>query len=63
MLYVFLHKQHISDMKKFQQYSATNNYFVATESVNNVENFEIKDPKLIKLGGYEDISSANLKAK
>lgn len=56
-------KHHISEMKKSQQYSATNNYFVATESVNNVENFEIKDPKLIKLGGYEDISSTNLKAK
>lgn len=56
-------KHHINEMKKSQQYAATNNYFEATQEKNKVQNFDIKDPKLIKLGGYEKISATDLKAK
>ena len=56
-------KHHINEMKKSQQYAATNNYFAEEVSEKKLQNFEIKDPKLIKLGGYEEISAADLKAK
>jgi predicted Zn-dependent protease len=56
-------KHHINELKKSQQYAATNNYFTEEKNEPILQKFEIKDPKLIKLGGYEEISLANLKAK
>lgn len=56
-------KHHIKEMKKSQQYSATNNYFLPEEKTNVKQDFVIKDPKLIKLGDYEEISSADFKSK
>lgn len=55
-------KHHIKEMKKSQQYAATNSYF--SDDKNKIaKTFEIKDPKLIKLGGYEEVSLASAKAK
>lgn len=56
-------KIHMKQMKKNQEFRIDNTYFAEyTPSVKNVS-LEIKDPKLIKLGGYEDISSEKLKTK
>ena len=56
-------KHQIKEMKKSQQYSATNNYFVEENKTKSFQNFEIKDPKLIKLSEYQEISTDKLKAK
>ena len=56
-------KHQIKEMEKSQRYSASSKYFadfapdVKTVSVN------LKDPKLIKLGGYEEISQDKYRAK
>lgn len=56
-------KHHIKEMKKSQQYSVTSNYFKEDNKNDFVQNLEIKDPKLIKLGGYEEISNSKIKSK
>lgn len=57
-------KLHIKEMQQAQKYGATKTYFedYAPEKVTTV-NFSIKDPKLIKIGGYKDITDANYNAK
>lgn len=55
-------KHHIKEMKKSQQYAATNSYFSGDKN-KIAKTFEIKDPKLIKLGGYEEVAAAKYKAK
>ena len=56
-------KLQIKEMKKSQEYSATNKYFADYSDANKPMNFTIKDPKLIKLGGYEEIPTDKYKAK
>ena len=50
-------------MKKSQQYSATNKYFADYAPQKSVTSTEIKDPKLIKLDGYEIVPNDKYKAK
>lgn len=55
-------KMHLKQMKKNQEYRINNTYFTESKApVNKVAS--LKDPQLIKLSGYEDISSADLKSK
>ncbi len=56
-------KLQIKEMKKSQEYSATNKYFADYSTINKPMDFTIKDPKLIKLGGYEEIPTEKYKAK
>lgn len=57
-------KLHIKEMQKSQNYASSKTYFADyAPQVSTVNNFEIKDPKLIKLGGYKEISDAQYKAK
>lgn len=57
-------KQHMKELKKSQKYSTSANYFTKeqSENLNNVS-VEIKDPKLLKLGNYEEVSVAKYKEK
>lgn len=55
-------KSHIKQMQKNQQFHVTNTYY-ADFSKSKTDTAGIKDPKLVKLGGYEEISEAKLKAK
>ena len=57
-------KMHMNEMKKMQKYSATKNYFdKTTVHEKNNEKLDLKDPKLIKLGVYEDILESKYKEK
>ncbi len=57
-------KLHIKEMQKSQKYASSKTYFADyAPQTSTVNNFEIKDPKLIKLGDYKDISDAQYKAK
>ena len=57
-------KLHIKEMQKSQKYASSKTYFADyAPQASTVNNFEIKDPKLIKLGGYKEISDAQYKAK
>ncbi|MBQ7763824.1 M48 family metalloprotease [bacterium] len=57
-------KLHIKEMQKSQKYASSKTYFADyAPQTSIVNNFEIKDPKLIKLGGYKEISDAQYKAK
>ena len=56
-------KHQINEMKKSQQYSATNKYFADYAPQKSITNTEIKDPKLIKLDGYEVIPNDKYRAK
>ena len=57
-------KHQINEMKKSQQYSASNKYFAEyAPEVSKKSDVKIKDPKLIKLSGYEVISNDKYKAK
>ena len=57
-------KHQINEMKKSQQYSASNKYFAEyAPKVSKESDVKIKDPKLIKLGGYEVIPNDKYKAK
>ncbi len=57
-------KLHIQEMKKSQKYSASKKYFESfAPEVEVSKNTEIKDPKLVKLGGYKIIPEAQYKAK
>ncbi len=57
-------KIQLKELKKAQKYDATDKYFADYSKKNNVElGFDIKDPKLIKLKGYEYVSPEKLKAK
>ena len=57
-------KLHMKEMQKSQKYATSKTYFAdyaPQASITN--NFEIKDPKLIKLGNYKEISDAQYIAK
>lgn len=56
-------KRHLQQMKKNQEYRIQNTYFNDYAPENPTIKMEIKDPKLIKLGGYEDISVDKMKNK
>ena len=56
-------KMHMKQMKKNQEYRVENTYFAQSASLKKDLAIEIKDPKLIKLKGYEEIPAAKLKAK
>ena len=57
-------KLHIKEMQKSQKYASSKTYFTDYAPQTTItNNFEIKDPKLIKLGGYKEISDAQYKAK
>ena len=56
-------KMHMKQMKKNQEYRVENTYFAESSSAKKDLAVEIKDPKLIKLKGYEEIPAAKLKAK
>ena len=56
-------KLQIKEMKKSQEYSATNKYFADYSPEKKTTAFDIKDPKLIKLDGYEVIPNDIYKAK
>lgn len=57
-------KMHMKQMKKNQEYRIEQTYYADyTSQEKNNASLEIKDPKLIKLGGYQNISSEKLKAK
>ena len=57
-------QQYLKEMKKSQKYSATSNYFedsVSKQAESKPE--KLKDPKLVKIGNYKEISNADYKAK
>ena len=56
-------KMHMKQMKKNQEYRIDTTYIKETIPTKQELNLDIKDPKLIKLTGYEDISAEKLKAK
>lgn len=57
-------KLHIKEMEKSQKYASTKTYFADyAPQIQTSQNFEIKDPKLIKLSGYKEISDVQYKAK
>ncbi len=48
-------KLHLKEMKHAEKYGATDQYFADYSAKNNIsDNIELKDPKLIKLSGYDD---------
>ncbi len=55
-------KIQIREMEKAQKYSTTDRYY-ADYTEDNVFNKNIKDPKLIHLGGYSTIEQSKLNAK
>ena len=57
-------KIQLKELKKAQKYDATSKYYADYSQSDEVElGFEIKDPKLIKLKGYEYVAPEKLKAK
>ncbi len=57
-------KIQLKELKKSQKYDATEKYYADYSKQDSVDlGFEIKDPKLIKLQGYEFVSPDKLKAK
>lgn len=56
-------KLQIKEMKKSQEFAATNKYFADYAPQKVATNIEIKDPKLIKLDDYDEISADKYKAK
>ena len=56
-------KQYMKQMKKNHEYRIENTYIKQSSNTQESQNLNIKDPKLIKLGNYEEISSKNYKAK
>ncbi|MBE7711379.1 MAG: hypothetical protein E7Z92_04485 [Cyanobacteria bacterium SIG31] len=57
-------KLHIQEMKKSHKYSATKNYFESyAPEIETSKSVSIKDPKLIKLDGYQTITNAQYQAK
>ena len=56
-------KMHMKQMKKNQEYRINNTYFSDYSVNENNVNTPIKDPKLIKLSGYKDVSVQDLKTK
>lgn len=57
-------KIQLKELQKSQKYDATNKYYADYSKPSQAEvGFEIKDPKLIKLKGYEYVSPEKLKAK
>lgn len=57
-------KLHIKEMQKSQKYATSKTYFADYAPSAAVSNtFEIKDPKLIKLDGYKEVSDIQYKAK
>ena len=53
----------MKQMKKNHEYRIENTYIKQSSNTQESQNLNIKDPKLIKLGNYEEISSKNYKAK
>lgn len=56
-------KMHMKQMQKNQEYRIDNTYFADYSTEKKNLSFEIKDPKLIKFNGYDNISSEKLKSK
>ena len=56
-------KAHMKQMKKNQEYRISNTYLSDYKPEQKTLNLEIKDPKLIKLGGYENIPVNKFKEK
>lgn len=57
-------KLHVKEMKHAQKYGATEQYFADYSIKNkNEDKLELKDPKLIKLGGYVEKDLAKFSAK
>lgn len=56
-------KMHMNQTKRNKQYRIDKTYFADYSPAEKDINLEIKDPKLIKLGGYQEISSEKMKAK
>ncbi|MCM1004235.1 MAG: M48 family metallopeptidase [Candidatus Gastranaerophilales bacterium] len=57
-------KIQLKELEKAQKYNTTDKYYADySKSLSNIPSVEIKDPKLIKLSGYEFVSADNLKAK
>lgn len=56
-------KMHLKQMQKNQEYLLENTFLDNKISKNEKINIDIKDPKLIKLVGYEDISNSKMNAK
>ena len=56
-------KSHMKQMQKNQQYHITNTYYTDYSASAKADNFKLKDPKLITLGGYENIPDDKLKIK
>ena len=57
-------KLHIQEMKKSQKYSASKKYFESyAPEIETSKSVTIKDPKLIKLDGYQTISNSQYQAK
>lgn len=57
-------KIQLKELKKAQKYETTGKYFADySKNENKAPNVEIKDPKLIRLSGYEPISAEKFKAK
>lgn len=57
-------KLQLKEMEKSQKYSSTDRYFnkYLVNETNN-EKFVVKDPKILKLSEYEDVSDKNFKKK
>lgn len=56
-------KLHMDEMKKSQKYSASKKYFEDYKPEIQASGLKLKDPKLIKLSGYEYIPVDKFKAK
>lgn len=56
-------KIQMQEMKKAQKYNITDRYYADFTTETPVNNVNVKDPKLIHLGGYTTISADKLKAK
>ena len=56
-------KMHMKQMKKNQEYRIDQTYYANYTPKEKSLNYEIKDPKLIKLNGYEDLSADKIKSK
>ncbi len=57
-------KLHIKEMEQAQKYSTSKAYFSDySPEVGKANTFELKDPKLIKLGNYKEISQSKFDAK
>lgn len=56
-------KMHMKQMKKNQEYHIDKTYYADYAPKEKSVNYEIKDPKLIKLSGYVEIPANKLKAK